>query len=197
MTQFRARDFDIDYEGEYGINLNTLGAVMLDLELQPGVMNFLDDFDLEPYTSDDPDQWWINGITPDHHVTLRYGMLEMVRERDVMKVIPSVIEHLEYDLTFPCHIDYFEGFDSEYIVLVFKMTQGSENWNSLARYITDSHNALGVLPNLATFNPPTFHITLGYFKNNPEAIAKLSKFTRQAMLPVEFKKVRCGKNMRP
>lgn len=206
--QFKARESGIDYEQEFGLNLNTLGCVMLDLEFDDKnyFRSIAEEIGLDEYKSDNPEQWWINGLTEpnDYHVTLRYGLLPTVRGRHCDKVmldfrLDNLLFHDVFDsdsvedgYLLPFTLGTFEGFNDEYFVLTAEIEM---NLNYvLPNYIQAVHNALGVLPNVQTFSPSTFHMTIGYFKGSSDAF-EISK--TPSYLPVRIKGIRYGKSMRP
>lgn len=187
--QFRARESGIDYS-DFGISdLNSLGCVMYDLEFREGIINeIVSDYGFEPYTSPDPKQWWVDGIAKDHHVTLRYGLLPNVRKKHVMQVLPEGLIHSQ--VRFAANLDYFPGFNDKYFVMILRLGM----YDGFGVFVQNCHNALGLLPNVQTFSPPEFHVTLGYFTGDPTPIRRLGRTT---IFSATTKGVRCGKSMRP
>lgn len=162
MHQFKARDHMAIYE-ELGINLNTLGVAMLDFDADSS-SEIHDDVEKADLTgkqvrSNDPERFWIDGMT-DHdklHVTIRYGLLPVVTEEHCREVLSDTRDHPDTDrLTGVLGVFDSPYEDLQYDCLVLKIDAGG--------LLLDMHNALGLLPNVATFSPPTFHVTLGYFE---------------------------------
>lgn len=145
-----ARDYDF-YE-EMGVNLDTLGSVMLRVESP--LFEPLPPYDA--YYSGNIDRYWINGVTEEgkHHVTLRYGFLPRVKQEHVDRVLDEAILPTKID------VGYLDVFptpyeDEPYECLVVKVRS-----DSLDRV----NKQLGILPNVLTFVEYKPHITLGYFK---------------------------------
>ena len=198
MRQFTARDSGIDYTLDFDLSLNTLGCVMLDVELinSQFIKDYTESIGLEPYVSDDPEQFWIKGISDpeDLHITLRYGLLPIVAMSHCKKVlVTNDLAHPPNDF-YPLNfrLTTFPGFNGEYFVLVLALQRDSINGTELDWYIRHVYEALGVLPNLSTFSPPTFHITLGYFKGEAPDFANMPVF-----VTLMGKGIRYGKHMRP
>ena len=189
--QFKAHETNINYD-EFGINLNKLGCVMLDLQLDTLAEEIAEEHGFTPYTPNDPDRFWIDGITKDHHVTLRYGLLPNVRQKHVWDALASVgpIGQPESRTMFTGNLDYFPGYNNQYFVMIIRIYMDDQ----FGQYVMDCHNALGLLPNVQTFSPPEFHITLGYFTGDP---TPLKRFNRLTLITAETRGIRCGRNMYP
>lgn len=146
-----AHDFQTVYD-DLGIDLKTLGCVMLGTETPD--TSFIKDEDL--YYANDPKLFWINGRAGGNsHITLKYGLLNSVRQEHVNAVIDG--------LTLPerLHGNGLVKFDSPYpdepyecIVLAIS-TVGS---------LMDLHSHLNYLPHINTFPDYKPHVTLAYVR---------------------------------
>lgn len=145
-----ARDYPL-YE-DMGVNLDTLGAVMLRVEsplFEPLPVE-------DAYYSGNPDRYWIDGVVNEEkfHVTLRYGFMPEVKEHHVDEILENFPLPLKID------VGYLEVFptpyeDEPYECLVVRVRSDG---------LSIAHTQLGILPNLLTFTDYKPHITLGYFK---------------------------------
>lgn len=145
-----------------GIKIDTLGRVMLDVDL-PGVA-------AEPpipwYTTKNPSRFWIKGQMAGHgHVTLLYGIIKNFwlygddqddaerYTRDIARVLdgweqpPSVV------------IDSVDTFDSPCPDEPYKCIIGHV---AVSEAIQDAHDRLSLLPHIDTFPGYLPHVTLGY-----------------------------------
>lgn len=144
---------DFDFYDDLGIDLRTLGVLMLDTET-PLAGDLLPD---GQYVANDPKLFWINGLLDNWHVTARYGFLTNVRQEHVQKVLTASVVPASLDIdrveVFPSN---HPGEDYECVVALVKAQPGSD--------IFQLNSDLGVLPNVATFTEYKPHITIGYFE---------------------------------
>lgn len=153
-----------DYQEVYsdlGIDLNKLGCVMLGTETID--TSFIDDDDL--YYTKNPDLFWINGRAEGNsHITLKYGLLNSVRRKHVLKVIEGL--PLPEYLT-PDRIEKFDSPfpDEPYECIVLRVsTEHEGRGGGSGKKVMDLHNALNYLPHINTFPDYKPHITLAYVK---------------------------------
>lgn len=165
----KAHDFPEIYKG-LGLNLNTLGCVMLDLEPIPmptwiaqdyftGTQSNLNQF-IEPvlHKSPNKERFWIDGYVADKvpHVTLRYGLLHTAKNYQ------SQIEQLLSDWKIgSVQVEKFGYFDSPYADEDYYCVIGHL---ALTPELLDGHERLGFLPHVNTFMGYKPHVTMFYMK---------------------------------
>lgn len=104
---------------------------------------------------------YMQGVTEDHHITVRYGILPHVHKLDVCKVLERWTPHNSltprlgglfgnsyFSVLGPPDVDY------EAVVIPIEITP----------FLAAVNTELGCLPNLNTFPYYEPHITVGYFK---------------------------------
>lgn len=144
-----------DYEGVYkdlGINLNTLGCIMLDVE---GIdsTTVIEDKDL--YNTDNPERFWIRGRIDQSHITLRYGLLPSVQKKHVDAVLR--------ELPIPDTIKVDEELQ------MFPSPYKDDAYECIVAYVTSPevfafNNQLSLLPNVNTFTDYQPHVTVAYVR---------------------------------
>lgn len=177
MKQLKSHDFPEVYKW-LGINLNTLGIVMLDVEPiiithwigQDGVSAYLQDFPL--YYAKNKERFWIDGLVLDKgHVTLLYGLLEQGKNYEPH--IKKVLEGWEMDSVEIESFGYFESPypDEEYYCIVAHIKVTPE--------LMEGHQRLEFLPHINTFAGYKPHMTVAYIQKNADTrdqfIADLTK----------------------
>lgn len=176
-----ARDFNGLYDS-LGINTNELGVVMLETE-SPMLMDLHDRYAEYEYVTDDPAKWWIKGILDSWHVTVKYGLLPMVKQSHAEKVL-EVVDYPLY-LNTAYYVEDF-GTDEYECVVVPINTNGR---------LSEINAQLRVLPHLDTFVHYNPHITLGYFKKGFLA-DHYQELCRHIKIEVATKQYSFGRNMR-
>lgn len=139
---------------EWGVDLRDLGCLMLDTESPVAEIKG----SYEPYVSPDKKKFWLNGLSKDWHVTVRYGFLQGITRQHVKDVLS--------DLEVPTELS-ISGLD------VFPSPYPDEKYNCLVAKVEDEslnamNTALSILPNVNTFPEYKAHITIGYFTQIPE-----------------------------
>ena len=141
---------------EIGIDLSSLGCVMLDVDA-PNVNDLFEN--ARPYVSKDPKRFWINGINDDHHITVRYGLLNSVRQEHVLQVLKDVQFP---EKVFGSHLEVFQSPypDESYECIVLRIH--TDPGIAFVNDLLAMREALGFLPNVNTFPGYKAHVTLGY-----------------------------------
>lgn len=102
---------------------------------------------------------YMKGITTDHHITMRYGILPSVDKLDILKVLERWSPH---NPLIPGRGSYFHNFqvlgpaDAEYEAVTVPV--------EVSPFLAAVHTELSCLPNISTFPYYQPHITIGYFK---------------------------------
>ena len=168
MKELKAHNFPEVYQS-LGLNLNTLGCVMLDLEPisinhwlgQDSVTAYIQSFPF--HKSLNPERFWIDGYVADKtpHVTLLYGLLQTAKNYKwhIDQVLagwslPEVeIEKFGY---FPSPYP-----DEEYYCVVGHLKITPE--------LQEGHERLCMLPHLKTFPGYKAHVSIAYIKKEDVA----------------------------
>lgn len=147
---------------ELGVDLATLGCVMLDVEL-PSYVSAV----IEPewsYTSANPKLRHVAGVPSDHHVTLKFGLM---RNAHAWKAaIDEVLSG--WQIPDVLHVTEIASFasplpDAEpYRCIIMKPWAGA---------LFDAHQRLSLLPHIDTHASYVPHITLGYVQEQHAARA--------------------------
>jgi hypothetical protein len=147
----QAHDFEDIYK-DLGINLNTLGCIMLDVE---GVdsSDLIEDEDL--YYTKNKERFWINGRVGGSHVTLRYGLLPGVKRKHVDAVLSN--------LTLPTSIEVNEK------LYTFPSPYRDDRYECIVAHVKSPevfafNSELGLLPNVNTFTQYLPHVTVAYVR---------------------------------
>lgn len=157
MPQLKSHDFPEVYKW-LGINLNTLGCVMLDVLPLDNMYNpnerHGEMYDL--YYSQNKERFWINGWIADKvaHVTLLYGLLEKGKnyQPHITKVLAGwQLNEVEID-----KIGYFDSpYDDEpYYCIIAHIKVTPE--------LLEGHQRLEFLPHINTFAEYKPHMTICY-----------------------------------
>lgn len=101
---------------------------------------------------------YMQGVSDDHHITLKYGILPEVEKSDIEKVLERWNAHTPLEPLHGAFGNRFEVFgppNAEYEAVVVPIV--------VTDFLYSIHCELNRLPNVSTFdfNP---HITVGYFK---------------------------------
>lgn len=158
MKKINAHDFESVYK-QLGINLNTLGCVMLDLQTlgsMGGTVRSTSDL----YYAKNPERKWIKGwvVGKVPHITLLYGLLDNAHnwEEHIESVLSGwSIDHVEID-----YIGYFDSpySDEDYYCLVAHIKVTPE--------LMEGHQRLEFLPHINTFKGYKPHMTIGYIRKD-------------------------------
>lgn len=167
----KAHDFPEVYK-ELGIDLSTLGCVMLDLEpvkemtwiIQDHVdgaqVNYRKYMENYYFVSKDPLHFWIDGhvASKTPHVTLLYGLLETAKnyKLHIESVLKGwALKDVEID-----HIGFFESpyGDEEYYCVVGHL--------KITEKLQEGHDRLCMLPHIKTFPGYKAHMTIAYIKKD-------------------------------
>lgn len=167
----KAHNYPEVYKG-LGLNLSTLGCVMLDLEPIPEMTWIIQDHKdgsqvnynryMEDYyfVSKDPTHFWIDGhvASKTPHVTLLYGLLQTAKnyEWHIKQVLGSWdLGSVEID-----HVGYFDSpyGDEEYYCIVGHL--------KVTDKLQEGHDRLCMLPHIKTFPGYKAHVTIAYIKKD-------------------------------
>lgn len=169
MKQLNSHDFEHTYKA-LGINLDTLGCVMADVEPLEDMKKPIRGTESIYYTSPNPNRKWINGWIAGNvaHVTLLYGLLENAHtwEQHVKAVMDGwVMETVQID-----HVGYFESPypDEEYYCIVAHIKVTPE--------LQEGHDRLQFLPHINTFSSYKPHMTICYIEKNAQKRDDLIKY---------------------
>lgn len=100
---------------------------------------------------------YMQGITDDHHITLKYGILPSVSTDDIWEVLNVWSPHKPLIPTRHIFGSYqILGNSSDYDAVVVPI--------ELSPFISAIHSELNCFPNITTFPYYQPHITIGYFK---------------------------------
>lgn len=144
-----------DIYDEFGIDLRTLGCVMLGVEAPD--TSFIKDEDL--YHTNDPKKFWIDGRVQGSHVTLKYGLLPMVKRKHVDRVLEG------HPLPIMLNGYGIEMFPSPYpdepYECIVSLIDTTPQWDEGLMAL---HNQLNYLPHINTFPDYKPHVTLAYVR---------------------------------
>lgn len=171
MKELKAHNFPEVYKS-LGLNLNTLGCVMLDLEPVPQMTYIIQDhkdgaqLSYDRYMMDyyhispNKERFWIDGYVADKtpHVTLLYGLLQTAKNYQwhIEQILEGWnLEEVEID-----HFGYFESpyIDEEYYCIVGHL--------KITPQLQEGHDRLCMLPHLKTFPGYKAHTTIAYIKKD-------------------------------
>jgi len=154
-NQLSAHQFKAMYEKE-GIDLATLGCVMLDTEPIPKPLMYEREIPEAFYTSPDEKKFWIKGYVADQtpHVTLLYGLMTPANEQP--ENIATVMEGWSLDSVVIEEFGFFESTmkDEPYYCIVGHIEVTSK--------LLEGHERLQFLPHIDTFAGYRPHITIAY-----------------------------------
>lgn len=158
MKQLKSHDFPKVYEA-LGVDLSTLGCVMLDVEaIKMGPLSKQEEKDL--YYSEDKSRFWIDGLVCEKtaHCTLLYGLLEPAK--NYAWHIDQVLEGWEMKTLEIESIDSFDSpyEDEDYYCIIAKIKVTPE--------LLEGHQRLEFLPHIDTFAGYKPHISLAYVKKD-------------------------------
>jgi 2'-5' RNA ligase len=156
MKQLSSHDFKKVYEW-LGINLNTLGCVMLDIEPLSNMYTIeFEGAGVALYYAKNKERFWIDGwvIGKIAHITLLYGLLE--KGKNYVPHIEEVLKGWELSEVEIDHIGYFDSpyEDELYWCLVAHIKLSPE--------LLEGHRRLEFLPHVNTFSDYKAHITICY-----------------------------------
>lgn len=172
MKQLNSHLFERTYK-ELGINLDTLGCVMLDVEPLNN-MNANDHEGMEGlYYTKNTERKWINGWIAGNvaHVTLLYGLLDNAHHWE--KHIESVLSDWKLQEIEIENISFFESpyEDEPYYCIVAHIKVTDE--------LMEGHQRLEFLPHINTFNGYKPHMTICYIKKDDKLRNKyISQFNK-------------------
>lgn len=171
MKQIKAHDFKEVYKG-FGINLSTLGCVMLDVEpteIPTYIIQRYDDgsqvnYDTwikeNLYYAKDKTRFWIDGWVADKvsHVTLLYGLLETAKNYEWH--IEQVLKGWKLEEVEVSDIDFFDSpyEDEPYYCIVAHIKTTPE--------LIEGHQRLELLPHINTFAGYKPHMTIAYIRKD-------------------------------
>jgi hypothetical protein len=172
-----------------GINLNTLGCLMLDVEpikieyfemYQDGVNAYF-----PGYKSKNKERFWIDGYVGDKaHVTLLYGFLAKAKE--YQPHIEKVLTGWELKTVTIADISFFESpyEDEKYYCVVAKIDVTDE--------LLEGRGRLEFLPHVNTFTRYTPHITIGYIIDDVAIRDRFINYLKMHLVGKQLKV--CGLN---
>jgi hypothetical protein len=179
MPQLNARQYEKIYK-DFGIDLNKLGCVMLDVD-GDAIPAFPKDLEENLYFSYDPALFWINGfvggMTP--HVTLLYGLLHPAGE--IKDKIFAVLEGWEMKTVKVKGISFFESNieNAPYYCIIAEIDITPE--------LLEGHQRMQLLPHIDTFPEYKAHLTIAYVHKNEKVRNQVVAFYRSLVgkkLPV-------------
>ena len=156
MKQLSSHDFKKVY-GWLGINLNTLGCVMLDVEPLANMYSIeVEGAAVALYYAKNKERFWIDGWVVGRvaHITLLYGLLEQAKnyEAHIEEVLKGWdLEEIEIE-----DIGYFDSpyEDEPYWCIVSHIKVTDE--------LMEGHRRLEFLPHINTFTGYKPHMTICY-----------------------------------
>lgn len=166
MTQVNAHMFE-DVYTDLGVNLDTLGCIMLDVE--PINTDFIDQADL--YYTNNKDRFWIKGNEGQKHVTLLYGLLPEVRRCHVDRILDGLPVPAAVYLSMPIKFESpYPDEDYECIVAPVILDE-----------VAPLNNRLSMLPHVKTFEDYRPHVTIAYVRKGwyAEHVSELSHLPQQ------------------
>ena len=159
MKQLNSHDFEEVYKN-MGINLDTLGCVMVDIEPLDNMWSLEQDGFISLYTSPNLNRKWINGwvVGEVAHITMLYGLLDNAHNWE--KPINAVLKGWEMETIEIDHIGYFDSPypDEDYYCLVAHIKVTDE--------LMEGHQRLEFLPHINTFTGYKPHMTICYIDKN-------------------------------
>lgn len=170
MNQIKSHDYPEVYKG-LGINLSTLGCVMLDtepIEIPTYIIQRYDDgsqvnyntwIEEMLYKAKDSSRFWIDGwVGASPHLTLLYGLLETAK--NYKWHIDQVLNGWNMPSISIKEVGYFESpyADEEYYCIVGHI----ETTDALI----EGHQRLELLPHVNTFGGYKPHVTIAYIKKD-------------------------------
>ena len=173
MTRpMNSHNFEPTYKS-LGIDLDSLGCIMLDVEPHQSLDEVIPSDWL--YTSPDPKKFWFNNVLDHLHVSLLYGLMENgnVWKRHVDEVLfgwhPDIIE-VDHITAFPSPLP-----TEPYSCIIAKLR--------ITDNLLEAHQRLSFLPHINTYPEYTPHITLAYVKQRYEK-ETIERFSYQ--IPFHF-----------
>ena len=186
MKEIKAHDYKEVYQW-LGLNLNTLGCVMLDLEkIEIPMSMYVNMGSLVPniplYESSSKERFWIKGWVAGDvpHITLLYGLIETAKNYEVH--IQKVLEGWELNEVEIEDVGYFASpyDDEDYWCIVAHIKKTPE--------LLGGHSRLEFLPHINTFMGYKPHMTLCYIKKVDEE--------QRDLLISDFKKEFVGRKLK-
>ena len=155
MAQLKSHDFPEVYKW-LGINLNTLGCVMLDVEPLFNMSLHHQASDLDLYYAKNKERFWIDGWIAGKvaHITLLYGLLETAKNYEPH--ISKVLEGWEMKVVEIDNVGFFDSPypDEPYYCIIAHIRVTPE--------LLEGHQRLQFLPHINTFNTYKPHMTICY-----------------------------------
>ena len=156
MKQLNSHNFEQVYK-DLGINLDTLGCVLLDIEPLSNMWSIEQDgAGIALYYAHNKTRKWIDGwvVGKVAHITLLYGLLE--NAHDYEKHIKQVLSDWKLHEVEIDHIGYFDSpyEDEPYYCLVAHIKVTPE--------LMEGHQRLEFLPHINTFTGYKPHMTICY-----------------------------------
>jgi hypothetical protein len=151
-----------DVYAKAGIQLDTLGCVMLDLQTGRKLTAVFPELDYRDlFVSSNPERFWIAGevASKKAHVTLLYGLMPGTTQEQVDAVMEGWVPPADVNFgelaAFPSP---YQDEDAGYVCIVVKLNT-DEN-----PAILEAHQRLSFLPHIDTHAEYTPHMTLAYVK---------------------------------
>ena len=163
-SKIKSHSFPEVYKG-LGINLSTLGCVMLDLEPLSNMYSIaFDGAEIALYYAKDKTRFWIDGWVADKtpHITLLYGLIETAKNYEWH--IEQVLKGWQMKSVKIQDIGYFDSPypDEPYWCIVAHIETTPE--------LIEGHQRLELLPHINTFAGYKPHMTVAYIdKSQGEA----------------------------
>ena len=167
----KAHDFPEVYKW-LGLNLSTLGCVMLDLEPLPIPTYIIQEYETGAqvnydtwikenlYFAADKTRFWIDGWVADKvpHITLLYGLLETAKNYEPH--IEAVLKDWKLEEVVIEDVGFFESpyADEPYYCIVAHIKKTPE--------LIEGHERLCMLPHVKTFPGYKAHMTICYIKKD-------------------------------
>lgn len=180
MTQLNSHQFKDVYKS-LGIDLDQLGCVMADVEVDEDMKLLEGEPMSKLYHSRHPARRWISGWVLDHvaHVTLLYGLLTNAHK--LSSQIEAVLKGWQMDTIEIGDIGYFESpyHEEKYYCIIAHIKVTPE--------LMEGHERLELLPHINTFTGYKPHMTICYIKKDEELRDRMIAYYKQKWIGRKLK----------
>lgn len=165
MKQISSYQYQDLYK-DMGIDMKKLYCVMLEVELGEEMPEIPKEDLYKDQTGKFP---WVNGYVAKKgkgHVSLLYGLMDMVKKSHVEKVLKGWDAQIEIE-----EISQFDApQNQDYYCIIGKVR--------VTEPLKEGHELCELLPHINTYTSYTPHITLAYVKKDKEILSKTKKLLR-------------------